>query len=134
MVDDVRSFNPDSELIARLCVEYWKLAKASLRAASQLPEKDSKRLVAQVKFSDLQLATITGQMGLSLVSFDGENFATGMPASADNGDDYGEDDDLVVTKTIEPAVVKDMKVIQKGRVLIGRRNDEGQEEKLCILV
>ena len=128
MVDADGSLNSDSELIARLCVEFWKLAKASLRATNQLPEKDSKRLVAQVKFSDLQLVTIAEQMGLSLVSFDGESFSTGMPASADNGEDYGDDDDLVVTKTIEPAVVKDMKVIQKGRVLIGRRNDVGQEE------
>lgn len=118
----------DAEAVARLCVEYWKLARASLRAAGQLPEKDGKRLAAQVKFSDLQLSTIAGQMGLSVASFDGETFTAGMSASADNGEDFGEDDDLVVTKTIEPAIVRDMKVIRKGRVLVGRRNDEVQEE------
>jgi hypothetical protein len=67
-------------------------------------------------------------MGLSVISFDGESYTTGMPASADNGEDYDESDDLVVTKTIEPAIVRNMKVIHKGRVLVGRRNDEGQEE------
>lgn len=124
----VASPNAEPEMIARLCVEYWKLAKASLRAASHLPEKDGKRLAAQVRFSDLQLLTIAGQMGMSVVSFDGENVTAGMPASADNGEDYGEDDDLVVITTIEPAIVRDMKVILKGRVLVGRRNDEVQEE------
>jgi hypothetical protein len=119
---------PDPLPIAHLCVEFWKLTKASQRAASQLPEREGKRLSAQVKFSDLQLSTIAGQMGLGVISFDGENYTAGMPASADNGDEYGDDDDLVVVKTIEPAIVRDMKVIHKGRVLIGRRNDEVQEE------
>jgi hypothetical protein len=45
----------DVDGVARLCVEYWKLMQASLRAADQLPEKDGKRLIAQVKFSDLQI-------------------------------------------------------------------------------
>ena len=114
--------------VARLCVEYWKLMRASLRAADQLPEKDGKRLIAQVKFSNLQLATISGQLGLNLVSFDGEPFSVGMPASADNGDDFSQDEDLVVTKTIEPAVVREMKVVHKGRVLVARRSDEEKEE------
>lgn len=128
MVDSVVTSKGEAELIARLCVEYWKLARASLRAAGQLQERDAKRLTAQVKFSELQLSTIAGQMGLSVVSFDGESFTAGVPASADNGEDYGEDDDLVVIKTIEPAIVRDMRVIHQGRVLVGRRNDEVQEE------
>lgn len=118
----------DVDGVARLCVEYWKLMQASLRAVDQLPEKDGRRLVAQVKFSDLQLKTISGRLGLDLVSFDGEAFLVGMPASADNGEDFGVDDELVVAKTIEPAVVRDMKVVHKGRVLVARRTDEKQEE------
>jgi hypothetical protein len=51
-----------------------------------------------------------------------------MPASADNGEDFGEDDELVVAKTLEPAVVREMKVVHKGRVLVARRSDEVQEE------
>lgn len=128
MVDEIDASCIEPEWVARLCVEYWKLARASLRAAGQLQEKDGKRLAAQVKFSDLQLSSIAGQMGMSVVSFDLESFTAGLPASADNGEDFGEGDDLVVMKTIEPAIVRDMKVIHKGRVLVGRRNDEVQEE------
>jgi hypothetical protein len=128
MVGSSTTSGVDQELVARLCVEYWKLVRASQRAAQQLSEKDGKRIAAQVRFSDLQLTTISGQLGLNLISFDGETFAVGMPASADNGDDFSEDDDLVVTKTVEPAVVRDMKVVYKGRVLVARRGDEEQEE------
>ena len=51
-----------------------------------------------------------------------------MPVSADNGEDFGDGDVLFVAKTIEPAVVREMKVVHKGRVLVARRNDEEQEE------
>ena len=128
MVESANISGVDQELVARLCVEYWKLVRASQRAAQQLPDKDGKRMAAQLKFSDLQLATISGQLGLNLVSFDGEQFSVGMPASADNGEDFGQDEDLVVTKTIEPAVVREMKVVHKGRVLVARRSDEEREE------
>ncbi|SOB95212.1 hypothetical protein [Rhodobacter maris] len=128
MVESANTSGVDQELVARLCVEYWKLVRASQRAAQQLPDKDGKRMAAQLKFSDLQLATISGQLGLNLVSFDGEQFSVGMPASADNGEDFGQDEDLVVTKTIEPAVVREMKVVHKGRVLVARRSDEEREE------
>jgi hypothetical protein len=128
MVESPSASGVDQELVARLCVEYWKLVRASQRAAQQLPDKDGKRLAAQVKFSDLQLTTISGQLGLNLVSFDGEQYSVGLSASADNGEDFGQDEDLVVAKTIEPAVVRDMKVVHKGRVLVARRSDEEQEE------
>lgn len=128
MVGSPNTTGVEQELVARLCVEYWKLVRASQRAAQQLPDKDGKRMTAQVKFSDLQLATISGQLGFNLVSFDGEHFSVGMPASADNGADFSQDEDLVVTKTIEPAVVREMKVVHKGRVLVAGRSDEEQEE------
>jgi hypothetical protein len=128
MVDNISESSVEKELVARLCVEYWKLVRASQRAAQQLPEGDGKRIAAQVKFSDLQLTTISKELGLSLVSFDGEKFTLGMPASADNGEDFGEDDDLVVTRTVEPAVVREMKVVHKGRVLVSRRSDEKMGE------
>lgn len=110
------SFNADT--VAQLCVEFWKLSKATRKAIDRLPDGDSRRLEGQLNFSDRQLSLLIDQLGFRLVEFETEEFHAGMPASADNAGDYLDDVDLVVAKTLEPTIMADMKVIKLGRVLV----------------
>ncbi|OCX59859.1 hypothetical protein BFP70_18250 [Thioclava sp. SK-1] len=106
------------ELVAQLCVEYWKLAAATEKALSVVLASDGKRLVAQLKFSKRQLDVLLQDLGLRLVDFSGERFHPGLAVSVDNPGDFEEDEALVVGKTIEPTVMSDMTVIRLGRVIV----------------
>ena len=108
----------DIESIAQLCVEYWKLAAATEKALSGLAPKNGKRLEAQLKFSKRQLDVLLQKMGLRLVDFAGERFHPGLAVSVDNPGDHGDEDDLVIGKTLEPTVMSDMTVIRLGRVIV----------------
>jgi hypothetical protein len=108
----------DAEIVAHLCVEYWKLAKAARKAVDRLPETESRRLEGQLNFSDRQLLVIVDNLGLKLIEFEGETFHSGLAVSADNVGDYSDDLELVITKTLEPTVVADMRVIRMGRVIV----------------
>lgn len=110
------SFSVDA--IAQLCVEYWKLSKATRKAIDRLPDGDSRRLEGQLNFSDRQLSMLVDQLGFRLVEFETEAFHVGLSTSADNAGDYSDDVDLVVSKTLEPTIMADMKVIRLGRVLV----------------
>lgn len=113
-----------SDVVAQLCVEFWKLAKATRKATQQLPEGESRRLEGQLNFSDRQLSMIVEHLGFRLVEFDGEVFHAGLAASADNVGDYSDDVDLVVSKTLEPTVMADMKVVRLGRVIVKAAENE----------
>ncbi len=106
------------ELVAQLCVEYWKLATATEKALSVVLASDGKRLEAQLKFSKRQLNVLLQDLGLRLVDFSGERFHPGLAVSVDNPGDFEEDEALVVGKTIEPTVMLDMTVIRLGRVIV----------------
>lgn len=106
------------ELVAQLCVEYWKLAAATEKALSVVLASDGKRLVAQLKFSKRQLDVLLQDLGLRLVDFSGERYHPGLAVSVDNPGDFEEDEALVVGKTIEPTVMSDMSVIRLGRVIV----------------
>ncbi|GLO69710.1 hypothetical protein MACH17_12270 [Phaeobacter inhibens] len=110
------SFKP--ETVAQLCVEFWKLSNATKKAIERLPESESRRLKGQLNFSDRQLAMLVDQLGLKLIDFETEGFHAGLATSADNAGDYPDETDLVVSKTLEPTVMADMKVIRLGRVLV----------------
>ena len=117
MKDSVEaSFKP--ETVAQLCVEYWKLSNATKKAIERLPESESRRLKGQLNFSDRQLAMLVDQLGFKLIDFEAEVFHAGLATSADNAGDFPDETDLIVSKTLEPTVMADMKVIRLGRVLV----------------
>lgn len=108
----------NAESVAQLCVEFWKLSNATKKAIERLPESESRRLKGQLNFSDRQLAMLVDQLGLKLIDFETEGFHAGLATSADNAGDYPDETDLIVSKTLEPTVMADMKVIRLGRVLV----------------
>lgn len=108
----------NAESVAQLCVEFWKLSNATKKAIERLPESESRRLKGQLNFSDRQLAMLVDQLGLKLIDFEMEQFHAGLATSADNAGDYPDETDLVVSKTLEPTVMADMKVIRLGRILV----------------
>ena len=108
----------NAESVAQLCVEFWKLSNAAKKAIERLPESESRRLKGQLKFSDRQLAMLVDQLGLKLIDFETEMFHAGLATSADNVGDFPDETDLLISKTLEPTVMADMKVVRLGRVLV----------------
>ena len=106
------------ESVAQLCVEFWKLSNATKKVIERIPESESRRLNGQLNFSDRQLAMLVDQLGLKLLDFEAEIFHAGLATSADNVGDFPDEANLVVSKTLEPTVMADMKVIRLGRVLV----------------
>lgn len=113
------SWSPESlSIMARLCVEQWKLIQRVSKAIGSFDENERGRIASQLRYAALQLQTLAAEANLKLVTFDGELFGPGSPASAENLDEFQTDDGLIVSKTLEPAVVCDMRVILSGRVLL----------------
>lgn len=110
--------SPELKIIAKLCVEQWKLIQRFQKIADYLPEAERTRFASQIRYSELQLGSLSSEANLSLLTFEGEQFGPGCPASADNLDEFSENAQLVVLKTIEPAIVSEMRVILSGRVLV----------------
>ena len=108
----------DVTLLAKLCVDHWKLIQRFAKAVELVPEGERARLSSQVRYSELQLNSLASEAGLKIVTFDGEPYGPGCPASADNLGDFDTEEDLFVEKTLEPTVVHDMRTMLAGRVLL----------------
>jgi hypothetical protein len=108
----------DVTLFAKLCVDHWKLIQRFTKAIELLPEGERARLSSQLRYSELQLNSLASEAGVKIVTFDGEPYGPGCPASADNLGDFDTEENLFVEKTLEPTVVHDMRTMLAGRVLL----------------
>lgn len=106
---------------ANLAIELWKLIRSFEQALQMLPLDKQQKVKAQVRFSYNRLLSLLDDADLRMVSFDGKPFEPNLPVTAVNADDFdGVTENLVVKQTIEPAVVKETKVLVFGKVTLAR--------------
>jgi hypothetical protein len=107
--------------IAHLAVEYWKLLRTVERALEVIPETSRQRIASQARYADSRLHALLGDHNMSLQVFDGMEFEINLPATAINGDEFQEYNSPIVERTLEPAVISDMRVVLTGKVLLARK-------------
>jgi hypothetical protein len=112
---------PESSL-AQLAVEYWKLLRAVERAISGMPESARERIASQARYASVRLEALLMEHKMSLQSFDGLDFEVNLPASAVNGDEFRSNEVTIVERTLEPAVISDMRVLLMGKVILSRKD------------
>ena len=109
------------ETVARLAVEYWKLLRVLDRALDSVPEDRRERYASQRRYAAGRLDDILKERKMSVQSFDGMDFEINLPASAVNGDEFPGRADIVVVRTIEPAVIADMRPVLMGKVYLASK-------------
>jgi hypothetical protein len=111
----------DEKTVARLAVEYWKLLRVLERALENVPEGQRERFASQGRFGAERLEDLLKELRMSIRSFDGMDFEINLPASAINADEFPDSANVVVARTIEPAVIADVRTILMGKVyLVGK--------------
>lgn len=103
---------------AKLAAEYWKLHRSFERMADLVPPDARARHLAQARYAASRLENLLQEAQMKVVSFDAQPFEVNLPAIAINAEDVTGLDRLVVERTIEPAIVRDMDVILTGKVLL----------------
>jgi hypothetical protein len=103
--------------LAQLAVEYWKLVRAVERALDLVPERAKERVASQARYATSRLNALLEEQNMSLQIFDGMDFEVNLPAAAVNGDEF-QDAASVVERTLEPAVICNMRVLLTGKVFL----------------
>lgn len=101
-----------------LAVDFWKLLRVAERILAGLPEERQKRICAAIRFSSGRLDGHLFALGLNMPTFEGKQFGPQLPAVAVNAEDFDIVDALIVESAVEPAVIRDGKVVQNARVVL----------------
>jgi hypothetical protein len=104
--------------LARLATEHWRLIQVLSRLIYRLPIESQDRVQAQVRFATNQLSTIVAAHDFQLATFEGRRFEPNLPVVAVNAHEFSNEARLLVSETLEPAVVANGRIIQLGKVTL----------------
>ena len=102
-----------------LVSESWRLARAF--EASLLNTSKSERFSGQIRYFRVRLEQILATANLSIVVVEGDDFDPGMPFNVVNMDEFDGDDQLIVERVIEPAIVSPSGVKKMGTISLKRK-------------
>ncbi len=105
----------------RLAVEFWKLLRVLDRALDAIPDSRRERFASQGRYAADRLSELLKERNMSIQSFDGMDFEVNLPASAVNADEFPNSTGVVIARTIEPAIISDMRPVLMGKVYLASK-------------
>jgi hypothetical protein len=109
------------EALAILATEWFKAARRMTRIARGFAPTQFDRERAQLAYSERRVEDTLSACGMRIVTYDGSEFSSQLPAEPINPEDFENEDDLAVIETLEPTVLHDGRIVLRGRVVLGRR-------------
>ena len=127
VVDLPESLAIQDQSAMEMAVEIWRFLRAHERAIFAIPiemRESNAEARAESAFCAIlsPLLKILAGEGIRLVAYEGVDYELNYPVEAINADEMGDSDDLVMSETLEPALVRDGKILRYGKVFLAQRS------------
>ena len=110
--------------LANLSVEYWRLLRMYERAVKeQAPEKQFKAS-AQLRYSIKKLHKIMEKNGMRLITYEEKKYTPNLPVTVLNGDDFDDNEKLIIDQTLEPTIIESDQVLMFGKVVVRKEGEK----------
>lgn len=106
------------EALIDVVLDSWRFAKLFSRAITKLDAGDGARYISQYRYYLKRLTEHLERIDLRLVNIEGQQYDTGMAATALNIADFGPDDSLVVDQMVEPIIMGKEGLVRTGTVIL----------------
>lgn len=106
------------ERLIDLAIEGWRLSRLFEKSISATDLKVAQRQSNQIRHFNRKVEGSLAEMGLSIVSLEGQPYDGGMAATPLNADDFGGDESLIVDVMMEPIVMGPDGVRRTGTMML----------------
>jgi len=104
--------------LLNLAIEGWRFGKLFARMLGKMDVVESPRYANQLRFFLKKVDENLAEVGMRLVSLEGQPFDPGIAASALNLADFGPNDRLFIEQMVEPIVMGVNGLVRPGTVLL----------------
>ena len=112
--------DPATAALLLLATEWWKSTRRLLRLAADAAPDRVERERAQATYAARRITAALAGLGLRLADHDNQPYSPAMPAEPVNPEDFDTEEGLVVAETIEPTLLLDGRIVQRGKVVLRR--------------
>ena len=108
-----------------IATESWRLKKTFERVLNLLDAKEKQKNLSKLNWFEKKLKDSLEEAGYKFVNFEGQPFATGIPANPINIEDFDSDENLYVKQTIEPTILdKNGVILRTGTIMLDKAEKE----------
>ena len=117
------SSETESKIIATV-VELYKFNTTFSRMLQKLSEEDQPRFLNKYQYFSKKIIELANSIDVQVNDFCGFDFDPGLPVSILNLEDYDIEDELIISQMLEPAIMKDGKLVKMGVALVSKKPKE----------
>ena len=110
----------ERDTLVLLAVEWWKANRRLLRLAAETAPERLERERAQTAYAGRRIDAALAALGLRLAEHTGQPYSPALPAEPVNPEDFDGEEALEVADTIEPTVLAEGRILQRGKVVLRR--------------
>ena len=110
--------------IIEYIVMLYKYRSMLISALEKTPPLDAMKINRTLSFNDNKLSKLLEKDGLVInYSLKGKDYDPGMACDAINIDEFAPGDKLVISQVSEPVILKDGKVIHRGKIMVEKKEE-----------
>lgn len=111
----------DLKYLSELFTEIYRFQHAFVSMVDKLDVSERPKYAGQYSWFSKKVKKAMDEANIKLVVYDGEVYSPGMAVMPINIDEFGKDDVLVVSHTIEPTMMHEGVIIKTGMAILGKR-------------
>ena len=109
--------------LAEIAAEGWRFGHAVEKAAQRMDIMDAERFTRQFSYFSTRVRQALQKAELTSLDLTGARYDVGMAVQAMNLEEFEEDEELIVTRMIEPVILWNGRVMKTGVVMLGRATE-----------
>ena len=106
------------ESFLSLALEAWRLSRVFLDLIDKVDLEQKKQFQRKLLWFEDRFESILEETDYRLVNLEGQNFVVGMAVKAINLDDFDDNENLVISRMLEPIIMGQNGVEKLGTVLL----------------
>ena len=103
----------------KIIIESWRLKNSFERVISLLDAKEQKKNISRIKWFENKLSEALYDCELKIVTFNGDAYSSGIPATPVNIDEFDSEKELFISQTIEPTIIDyNGTIVHQGSIIL----------------
>ena len=120
--ENTASIAPETlqQAIAEIAAESWRFEQALKKVLNHMDVMEADRFSRQYGYFSSKVDRAIAAAGLNVLNLVGQVYSVGLPVQAMNLEEFDEDDELIITRMIEPVIMLNGRVLKTGVVMVDR--------------
>ena len=106
---------------ATLAGDYWRLLRSYERLIAESSPENHNRLKSNYRNAERRLSSAINDHDIKIISYEGKDYTPNLAVTVVNGDEFDDNEELIINQMIEPIIMLGDRVLSMGKVILSKK-------------